>query len=67
MTFEKFTKKSRRGPVPSEFANLEINECYLTDKDWDKLYRMIYSLQRRTGKEFVYQKIKYGYIVKRIK
>ena len=67
MTFEKWTGKQRKGRSPSEFAELKIGECYFTDKEWSKLYRQVYHLEKTTEKVFEYMEIKNGYVVKRIK
>lgn len=65
--FERWVKKPVRGKPKSIFSELEVDEQIFSDKPFIVIYRSIYNLQKKYGKEFEYMKIKNGIVVKRVK
>lgn len=50
-----------------EIEALEIDEIFYLSEKYDKrLYNRIYQLTKRTGKEYAYEKIVNGILIKRI-
>jgi hypothetical protein len=65
MAFEKFIRPKPKGRS-SQLMDLEIGEVYfLPEKYTTKLYRRLWGIQKRHKREYSYQEIKNGILIKR--